>query len=187
MTALKQYLASLQFSAADLEDIVACFKLSSFSKGNFFVKEESRAPYLGFIEEGVFQYFYNQDGNEITTYVVGQNGFIASLPCFLHDKPSMENIRAITNARVWMIHKDQFDKLKTAIRGFKDFYILILEQQLICIEESRFALLTLSAEERYAALLEKEPELLQQIPLQFLASTLGITPRHLSRIRNKIR
>jgi hypothetical protein len=29
--------------------------------------------------------------------------------------------------------------------------------------------------------------LLQQIPLQYLASMLGVTPRHLSRIRGNIR
>lgn len=44
----------------------------------------------------------------------------------------------------------------------------------------------LSAEQRYEKLLKDEPELLQQVPLQYIASMLGITPRHLSRLRNKM-
>ncbi len=35
-------------------------------------------------------------------------------------------------------------------------------------------------------LLTNHPEYIQQIPLQYLASYLGITQRHLSRIRKEI-
>jgi CRP-like cAMP-binding protein len=187
MEALKYFLASLQFSEEDIATITSYFKHKHFAKGHFFSTEGSNNQHLAFIENGVFQYYFNQDGNEITTYVVGQHGFIASLLSVLQKKPAQENIRAVTAADIWMIHKDDFDTLLQSVSGFKDFYIGILEHQIVCIDESRFSLLTQSAEERYQTLLDKEPQLLQQLPLQFLASTLGITPRHLSRIRSKIR
>jgi CRP/FNR family transcriptional regulator, anaerobic regulatory protein len=187
MEALKNYLTKLGFAKQDVEKISSFFFFKHFEKGSFFSTEGSINQHLAFIENGVFQYYFNQDGNEITTYVVGENGFIASLLSVLQLKPAQENIRAITNANTWMIHKNDFDILQQQVPGFKDFYIKILEGQIICIDESRFGLLTQSAEERYQNLLEKEPQLLQQLPLQFLASTLGITQRHLSRIRSKIR
>jgi hypothetical protein len=71
------------------------------------------------------------------------------------------------------------------IPALKDFYIGLLEWQIGCIDNSRFDLITLNAEQRYQKLLEEEPELLQRIPLQYLASILGVTPRHLSRIRGR--
>jgi CRP-like cAMP-binding protein len=151
-----------------------------------FATEGKLNTQIAFIEQGVFQYYFNHDGNEITTYAVGQNGFIASLHCILQQRPAQENIRAVTDAQAWVISYEDFNNLKKEIGGFKDFYIKILEHQIICIDESRFGLLTKSAEERYLNLLENEPQLIQQLPLQFLATTLGITPRHLSRIRNKI-
>ncbi len=187
MEPLQYFLVTLGFTKLEIETISSFFFHKHFDKGNFFSTESSINPHLAFIEEGVFQYYFNQDGNEITTYVIGKNGFIASLLSVLQQKPAQENIRAVTDADVWMIHKNDFDTLQTKISGFKDFYIKILDGQIICIDESRFGLLTQSAEERYQKLLEKEPQLLQQLPLQFLASTLGITPRHLSRIRSKIR
>jgi CRP-like cAMP-binding protein len=59
----------------------------------------------------------------------------------------------------------------------------MLEREICCIEESRYDLIALTAEERYEKLLTQTPQLLQQIPLYYLAALLGITPRHLSRIR----
>ena len=44
-------------------------------------------------------------------------------------------------------------------------------------------LATLSAEQRYKKLLETQPEILQNAPIQYIASFLGIKPQSLSRIR----
>ena len=86
-----------------------------------------------------------------------------------------------------MISKTNLRSLVNALPAFKDFYIALLEQSICGIDESRHDLIVLTAEQRYTKLLQKEPHLLQQIPLQHLAFMLGITPRHLSRIRNSIR
>jgi hypothetical protein len=59
----------------------------------------------------------------------------------------------------------------------------MLEWHICAIEQSRNDLLCLSAEQRYRKFLQMEPLLLEQVPLQYLAAMLGITPRHLSRIR----
>jgi hypothetical protein len=52
--------------------------------------------------------------------------------------------------------------------------------------EQRIFLHSESAKERYASLLKKEPALIKHIPLGHLASYLGITQRHLSRLRREI-
>ena len=40
--------------------------------------------------------------------------------------------------------------------------------------------------QRYGNLIKNQPEYIQNIPLQYVASYLGITQRHLSRIRKEI-
>ncbi len=77
--------------------------------------------------------------------------------------------------------------LVNEVPGFKDFYIGLLESSICGIDSSRHDLIVLTAEQRYAKMLKHEPHLLQQIPLLHLASMLGVTPRHLSRIRGSIR
>jgi CRP/FNR family transcriptional regulator, anaerobic regulatory protein len=85
-----------------------------------------------------------------------------------------------------VIEKKDVMALQNQISRFKDFYIKIIEWQICCIDKNRFDLITLTSEQRYEKLQKEEPELLQLVPLQYIASMLGMTPRHLSRLRAKI-
>ena len=38
------------------------------------------ADYLGFVETGMFQFFYENDAEEITTYIALKNDFVLSVP-----------------------------------------------------------------------------------------------------------
>jgi CRP-like cAMP-binding protein len=167
--------------------IASTFRPKLIGKGSYFSEEGKTSRHLAYIARGLFQYFYRKDGNEITTYVTGPGNFLASVASFYRQKPSKENIRALSDAEVWMLHYDELQKLKKESEGFKAFYIDALEAVIQGMDETRANLIILTAEERYALLLKEEPALLQQIPLQYLASILGVTPRHLSRIRNNIR
>lgn len=187
MHTLNAYFEQAGFAGHDLEQIAQSFVPKILKKGEYFVEEGKQSRYLGFIEKGMLQYFVLVDGTEKTTYMSTENAFVASLLSFLNEIPANENIRAISNAVVWTINKQQLHDLQQQIPGFKDFYIRLLEWQICCIDKSRLDFLVLSAEQRYEKMLHEEPHLLQQIPLQYLASMLGVTPRHLSRIRKNIR
>lgn len=187
MEILKTYFESVGFNAIDCETISCCFKYKLFKKNELFVAEEKVSLQLGFVETGIFQYFsVTEAGDEITTYISLPNTFVASLLTYLTETPSRENIRALTDSKLWVIQKKDVIELQSKIPGFKDFYIKLIEWQICCIDKSRLDFLTLTAEERYEKLLKEQPEYLQQVPLQYIASMLGVTPRHLSRLRNKI-
>lgn len=142
---------------------------------------------MGFIDKGFLQYFVVIDGLEKTTYSVSENNFVASLSSFLKQVPAKENIRAVIDTDVWVIDRNNLTRLQNELPAFQTFYVSLLEWQICCIDESRLDGLMLNAQQRYEKMMEKEPELIRQIPLQYLASILGVTPRHLSRIRNNIR
>lgn len=184
---LSTYFQHLGFSGEILETVVNAFDLQSFEKNDAVVTEGKTSRSIGLVKCGMFQYYVLKDGEERTTYVSIAGTWLASVLSFVSEKPAMENIRALTEGQIYMIRKTNLKKLVSEIPPFKDFYIGLLEQSICGIDESRHDLIVLSAEQRYEKLLKKEPHLLQQIPLQFLASMLGVTPRHLSRIRNQIR
>lgn len=184
MEQLLIYFANKGIPAAQLQQITGAFVFKKIARGDFFVEEGKTSKYLAFISKGMFQYFYSREGKEITTYVTGANAFLLSLLSFYKQKPSKENIRALADSELWMIHYDDLLKLKTSNEAFQGFYIGALENLVVSMDETRSNLIILTAEERYALLMKNEPALLQQIPLQYLASILGVTPRHLSRIRN---
>jgi CRP/FNR family transcriptional regulator, anaerobic regulatory protein len=171
----------------EISQIADAFKPKKIGKGDYFVEEGKTSKHLAFITKGLFQYFYSKEGKEITTYITGENTFLASLYSFYKQQPSKEYVRALADSEVWLIHFNDLKKLKAESEAFKTFYITAMENLVVGMDETRTNLITLTAEERYAVLMKQEAALLQQIPLQYLASILGITPRHLSRIRNNIR
>ncbi len=186
MEQLLSHFSGKGIPAAEAAEIADAFKLKTISKGDYFSEEGKTSKYLAFITKGLFQYFYLKDGKEITTFVTGENTFLASVYSFFKQQPGKEYIRALTNSEVLTIHYDDLVKLKTGNEAFRTFYIKAMEDLVVAMDETRANLIILTAEERYALLLKEEPALLQQIPLQYLASILGVTPRHLSRIRNNI-
>ncbi len=187
MNLLKSYFLSQGFSEDEAQQIAEKFILKTLKKGDFFVEEGKTSKHLGFVEKGFLQYFINLEGDEKTTYSVGENSFVASLVSFFKQIPSRENIRAVMDTNVWLIEKTALNELQRTIPSFSLFYIGILEWQICCIDDSRLDAIMLTAQQRYEKMMLKEPALIQQIPLQYLASILGVTPRHLSRIRNNIR
>lgn len=187
MEKLRQNFQKMGFAGEELEQVLSAFSYKSFKKNYFFVEEGKTSKYLGFIESGTFQYYMIKDGMERTTYVSIQHTFVSSVMSFISQTPARESVRALTDGEICLITRSEIKRLVGEIPRFKDFYISLLESAICGIDSSRHDLIVLSAEQRYEKMLREEPHLLQHIPLQHLASMLGVTPRHLSRIRNTIR
>ena len=186
MESLKAYFHQVGFRDEVLEKVVKSFVLQTFEKSDLVVTEGRTSKHIGLVESALFQYFVNRDRVVITSYVSIGGTWLASVMSFVSEIPSRENIRALTNGAVYMISKTDLRKLVHGLPAFKDFYIALLGQSICGIDESRPDLIVLTADQRYEKLLIKDPHLLQQIPLQHLAAMLGITTRHLSRIRKNI-
>ncbi len=84
------------------------------------------------------------------------------------------------------ISRDEILKLEDSSSNWLKFFKFIAEQEYIKMEKRIFMLQKESAEKRYRNLLTNDPKYLQLIPLSYLSSYLGITQRHLSRIRANI-
>lgn len=187
MEKLQKYFESIGFANEELEQVLNAFTIKQYKKNDFFIEEGKTSKHIGLIKSGLFQYFVIVDGNERTTYVSIENTFISSVLSFVSEKPAQESVRALSDGEIYLISKTALKKLVNELPRFKDFYIALLENTVCGIDSSRHDLIVLSAEQRYEKMLREEPHLLQHIPLQHLASMLGVTPRHLSRIRSTIR
>jgi uncharacterized spore protein YtfJ len=69
---------------------------------------------------------------------------------------------------------------------FQIFGRKIAEILFIMISTQTNNLLTLTPEERYRKLLDTQPYIIQRVPQYMIASYIGITPEHLSRLRKKM-
>ena len=159
------------------------FQLLHLKKNEYFCKEGHICSYFCYIESGILQHSIQVVGEDKTSYLALKNSVTSSLNSFLLHKPSRKSIKAISDCKLWVIDLDSFTKLKKYNVAFNQFYNNLLEKQICLIDDYRIDLLTLTPEERYTKLLVNEPKLLQEVPLHYLASFLGISSRHMSRIR----
>ena len=179
---IKGYIPS-NISANELSEITDHFSFLKLKKNEFLVKEGSICKHFCFIETGILQHAIMVEGVEKTTYLGLKNSATTALNSFKNKLPSRKNIKALSDCNLWVLSINDFKKLLEKNDTFKLFYYNLIENQILLIDDYRIDLLTLSPEERYLKLLENEPTLIKQVPLQYLSSFLGISLRHMSRVR----
>lgn len=183
---LKEYLTTIINDgslAHQVPIILNAFKMMELQKNDLFVKEGAVCSYFCFLESGILQHAIQVLGEEKTTYLALKNTATTALNSFKNRVPSRKNIRALSTCKIWVIDFEDFDRLLNENPAFHQFYYHLIENQIFLIDDYRIDLLTLTPEKRYQKLLANEPKLIQQVPLHYLASFLGISSRHMSRIR----
>jgi CRP-like cAMP-binding protein len=166
-----------------LEKGLGSFEQRHLKKNDFFVRQNEVCRYFCYIESGILQHSITVDDVEKTSYLALKNSVTSSLNSFLFQQPSRKNIKAIADTQLWVVDLKTFQELISNNKAFHQFYYNLIEKQICLIDDYRIDLLTLTPEERYKKLLTNEPNLLQEVPLHYLASFLGISNRHMSRIR----
>lgn len=185
---LKQHLKS--YNILTEEDINAFLELveeKTLKKGEFFITEGKTSKHIAYIQSGIFRSFYHStEAEEVTYCFTFQNTLITAYSSWINQRPTTENIEALTDMELMLISYDNMAKLEISHPNWIKFFKHIAEQEYINLEKRIFMLQRESAEVRYQSLMQNHPEYLHHIPLQYLASYLGVTQRHLSRIRKNV-
>ena len=157
-----------------------------FDKGQILEIENKPVKYLYFINSGFIRIFYNENGVQITTHINCPSGFITSFNSFINGTASHDNVECITPCQVLRITKSNFDNLCQKSPKWADFARIIYEKSVIYNEQRTRDIMNLSAEDRYLNLLKYNPDIIKNVPLQYIASFIGIKPESLSRIRKNL-
>lgn len=160
-------------------------KVKSFKRKELILKEGDTCKYLYFINSGCLRYYYTIDGEEKTGQFFFENGWYTDIESFLTQLPSQQNIQAIESCELVLIPKEKLYHLYNKMPIFERLGRLLLEQSFIGIYSKNKSLTTLTPEEQYHALVEQRPKVIQRVPLQYIASYIGIKPESLSRIRKR--
>ncbi len=171
--------------AAEVANISPFFKPISLRRNDFFLKEKQFAQQLGFVQSGLMREFFEHDGREITKWISGPGYFIVDLASFLFEKPARVNIQAMTDCEIYAINKADYNRIGQVVPKWPEIEKTFIARCFTVLEDRVVTHLALSAEERYDAFFSYNPELFNLVPLQFLASMLGMTPETFSRIRKK--
>lgn len=165
--------------------IINNLKKEKLTKRNLILKQGQIARRIYFIQKGFCRSFYLQDGKEYTTWFMGEGDIMISVYSFFTQQPSAEFIEVLEDSEFFSMSWQQLQKIYADFPEFNLFGRIITEQYYIKSEERAIALRTFSATERYAALIKKNPNILQKASLGQIASYLGMSLETLSRIRAK--
>jgi CRP-like cAMP-binding protein len=184
MELLKECISKqVTIDAAIIEKIVSIFEPLEIKKGDYFLRSGTVCQKMAFITTGYLRMYDIADGKEITFWIGTKGKFITSLSSFIFQTSNFWNIQALTDCKLYVISREKHQRLCESEPKWLEFDNLLLAHSFALLEQSMFAQLHTTAQERLDALLKSEPELFLNVPHQYIASMLGITPESLSRLR----
>tara|TARA_R110002049_G_scaffold207188_1_gene377655 strand:- start:37506 stop:38072 length:567 start_codon:yes stop_codon:yes gene_type:complete len=182
---IKEYLKSFNiFSSSEIDEVIQLGNYHRYKKGDFFIKEGQISQNIAFINSGILRsFYYSNSDNEITYCLSFPKSFVTAFTSYISQEESSINIQTLSATELFLIPKIQMDKLVKKNENWLLFQKQIAEKYFMTLEKRVFEHQKEKAENRYVNLVKSRPEYIKQIPLQYIASYLGITQRHLSRIR----
>jgi CRP-like cAMP-binding protein len=177
--------SSTPLTEADTALIREVFVPKKLRKKQFLLQEGEVCKYLAFIVKGAMrQYTVDDKGFEHTIKLSIENWWVGDRESFTLLTPSIYNIEAWEDTELLTSTKADSTKLfhiPAAIETFKR----VDENHAIAMQKRVNASITMTAEQRYAELVNLYPQFLQRFPQHIIASYLGVTKETLSRVRHK--
>lgn len=186
MGELEQYIQSyFGVEPGDLKHIANLFKPQIMSKGEFYLKSGGHCDKLSFIQSGLMRIYVQPGDKEVTQWISSKGYFITDLSGFIFRTPARWNIRALTDTMLYTIERNDYNALGKDIPKWHELEKLFIAKCFTILEDRIYSHLSMSAEERYHLFFENNKTLFNEVPLQYIASMLGMTPETFSRIRKK--
>ena len=182
----KNFEAILELTERDWQVFSSKLTKQKFAKKHRLLDKGEIERHLSFIEEGIIRFYIPKEENDLTFAFTFKNSFVSAYDSFLVQQPSTYIVETITNTTLWrltysdlqIIYNETHVGNLIGRKASEDLFLKKSQRELSFLNES--------AEERYLKLFKERPELIEQIPLKYISSYIGITPQALSRIRRRI-
>ncbi len=165
------------------------FNRLEVSSKTILLEEGEIAKRLFIIEKGCIRVWFNNNGKDLTTQFFFENQSVASIESFMKKMPSPVVIETIESSVVWWIRKSDLDKILEEIKEIpklRDRFINMLFERTFDYMKHFVSFIKDSPTQRYLNLIEERPQVLQRVPQHYIASYLGVSTVHLSRIKSQL-
>jgi CRP-like cAMP-binding protein len=174
-------------SKADNDYVAAHFRNRKLKANEHFQEFNKIANEIAFVESGILRvYAPDPNGIEVTKYFIRENQFFVDLESYYTTKPATDAFQAVVNSELYTISKSVIEKLSNEIPNLYIFIKSITEANLLNKIKDNDFLNFGDSKTKYLEFVRRYPNLALQVPQQYIASYLKITPQSLSRIRREL-
>lgn len=183
---LKAYVSTLfpDLSETSLESFIESATYLKCTKGTTLFSEGKRHNYFYFILNGSVKSHYLKDSKEVCLWFGFENDAIATIRT-MEGQTSNETIELMEDSELIRIETQSIKALAQTNLEISQLIIQLITEHAEFLEVRLYQLQFMSSKERYDALIEVAPEVLQKVSLTDIASYLGVSRETLSRIRKK--
>ncbi len=161
-------------------------ELKTLEKNEFFIEYGRKANRLGYINSGLLRIFHLKDGIEVTSCFCSEGSFTTDIESFIEGTTAQNNIQAIEHSTIISISKEKLDILYSKSPAWQSAGMSIISKECARLSGRVSSLSFDTAKEKYRSILTHEPELIQRVPVQYIASYIGVSRETLSRIRQQV-
>ena len=179
---LRQYVSATQ---EEVETVINGFECRSVARGTWLLQQGDVCRTLYFLETGLVMFSSFQDGEQISKFFTLSPYLFTAQQSFLYGSPSQESMACLEDCLIWEMPAQRAKEL-LAQPFWANFIRKLTQEVQYNIEQLYLAMQNRTAADRYREMLTQQAELVQRVPLKYLASYLGVAPQSLSRIRKKI-
>ena len=171
------------------EEYTEYFKRLEVPAKTTLLKEGEISKKVFLIEKGCVRVWFNNNGKDVTFQFFFENDRVSSTESYKKNIPSIVTIETIEPSVLWVIGKKDMDRITNdcfEVPGIREQLIDVLFDRNIHYMKHCLSFIKDTPQQRYLNLLKEKPHIIQRIPQHYIASYLGITTVHLSRIKSKI-
>lgn len=136
-----------------------------------------------YLNKGIARIYYYKDEIDVTESFSFENSILVRVESLFTGRPSKKAIQVLEDAEIVAIDAVRLFKLYDNFPEIERLFRKIFEASHVELINRMESIQFHTAEERYKTLLQERPDIIQRVPLKYIASYLGITQTSLSRIR----
>lgn len=162
------------------------FEPRHLKRRELLLKQGDVALYEAYINKGCLWAFHpDKVGKEHLIRFAFEDWWIGDIDSFHTQTPSLYTIEALDDCDLLLYTKAGKDDLLSQMPKLEKFFRLRYQNGLVALQRRIIHQVSQTAEQRYADLIGNFPQLEQRLPQYVIASYLGITPQHLSRLKKR--
>ncbi len=140
-----------------------------------------------FVKNGLLRSFHEENGEDDTMWFATTGDAVASMHSFYANLPAIASIEALIDTALYCVAKEDLDRLFSESKELVTWGYRLAVEALYSLERRYRYIGMGDAYMRYKRFMEmRQKEVIQQIPLKYIASYLNIAPQTLSRLRRKL-